>query len=174
MNFREALAREHSKTLSQKIAKNIGDDPEKFAELVKILLGKETELAQRAAWAFNFTALEKPYLLAPHLAALIQKLESPGSHPAVYRNIYRVFQDYRFPEKYHAVLFDLSMRALRGETQPVAIRAFAMSLAANVARTYPELRYELQLCLNDMLAYPQPPAIIARAKKVRKVLKSTL
>jgi hypothetical protein len=39
MNIREALLEVHSKAQSTKIADFVGDDPKRFAELMKCLLG---------------------------------------------------------------------------------------------------------------------------------------
>ena len=172
MDIRSALIKEHSKTTTEKIARTIEKKPEQFKELMSVLLGKDYVLAQRAAWAFNYTVERSPELLTPYLKDIILKLDTKDAHPAVYRNILRVLQDYPVPEKYHSLLLDQSFKRLTDATQDPAIRAFAMSCAANICKHYPELKRELLLLINGLLDYPQAPAIVARAKKVRKELKS--
>ena len=50
MNLREALLKEHSKKQMLKIVKYIGNDQQRFDELMKLFLESEYRITQRAAW----------------------------------------------------------------------------------------------------------------------------
>jgi hypothetical protein len=65
MNLRAALLEVHSKAQAEKISAYVGDDPERFGELIKLLLGPVYRISQRAAWPVSFCIERKPELVKP-------------------------------------------------------------------------------------------------------------
>jgi hypothetical protein len=170
MNIQDRLRAEHSKTLTMVIVKYIGDDKKKFKELMDVFLNSEYRISQRAAWPMSYVTIEYPVLIKPYFGKLLKKLEEPGAHPAIPRNILRIFQQIEIPETYRGKLVDLCFRFIMNQTLPVAIRAFAITTAANICRHYPELKSELLLILKELSVMPQQPAIKARIKFALKEL----
>jgi hypothetical protein len=170
MNIRQALEKEHSKTLTTAIVNYIGDDKARFKELMNVFMKDEYKLAQRAAWPLSYVCIAEPTLVKPYFGQLIKKLKEPGHHPAISRNILRMFQEIDIPEKYQAELIDECLRIIQNPSLPGAIVAFAITTAAKLCSPFPELRNELLLVLNQLNSYPQTAAIKVRVKKAIKAL----
>jgi hypothetical protein len=171
VNLLERLTAEHSKSLTAAIVNYIGDDKKRFKELMDIFLKSEYRLTQRSAWPLSYVALEQPQLIKPYIGHLIKKLEGKDEHPAMARNILRIFQDMEIPEKYWGALVDLCFKFIMNETQPAAIRAFAITTASRICKRFPELKNELLILLKELNSYPQSAAIRQRIKLALKELK---
>ena len=170
MDIEQALRDEHSKTQTLKIVKFIGNDKTRFKKLVDIFLNGEYRVTQRAAWPLSNVALDHPELIKPYFSKLINLLGKPENHPAIDRNILRIFQDIDIPEKHHGNLVDASFKFMMDVKYPAGIRAFAISVAANICKNYPELKRELILILEEFKKYPQQPAISSRLKQAFRTL----
>ena len=170
MDLRERLSTEHSRALTVAIVKFIGADQNKFKKLLTLFFGPDKVLAQRAAWAFSDVAMEHPHLVVPLIGRLIEKLKSTGHHNAVERNILRALQNVDVPEEYEAVLVDHCFARIRDQSQAVAIRAFAITLAALICKKYPELASEMLYLLREIMVVPQTPAIQVRVRRAIKDL----
>lgn len=171
MNIQERLEAEHSKALTIGIVNYIGDDKNRFKELMTIFLKGEYRLTQRAAWPLSYIAIEHPQLLKPYFDKFIKKLDDSSSHPAIARNIFRVLQEIEIPEKYQGILIDKSFKVIMNETQPAAVRAFAITVASRICKKYPELKNELLILLKELSSLPQLPSMTARLKMALKELK---
>ena len=128
-------------------------------------------MVQLAAWPLSYAVISHPQLIEKHFGTLIKNLKKPGLHDAVKRNTVRLLQDIVIPKKYHGKLVDICFKFILSQTQPLAIRAFAISVAANICKSYPELKNELLLILNDLKQFPQAPAIKVRIRNAFKALK---
>jgi hypothetical protein len=173
MDIEDCLVREHSKSLSNKINNYIGSDSERFKELMLVFLNGDTVLEQRAAWTLSDIGMQQPQLIKPYMPQLLEKIGMEGKHPAVARNILRIFQTMEIPEIYCGRLLDLCLGFIKNETKTVAIRAFSISVAANIVRRYPEIKHELLLLLEDISLSPQTPAIRVRIRSALKALLKT-
>jgi hypothetical protein len=132
MDIKKRLEEEHSKTLTTAIVNFIGDDKKRFKILMDIFLQGEYRLTQRAAWPLSYVVIDHPDLVKPYFGKLIKKLQEPGAHPAIARNIFRMFQEVEIPEKHLGVLIDLCFKFIMNETKPAAIRAFAITVASRI------------------------------------------
>ncbi len=166
MNIRDALLGVHSKAQAVKIAEYVGDDSERFAELMKQLLGPVYRLSQRAAWPVSFCIERHPELVKPYFNVLIKQLERDDVHVAVKRNVARLFQFVDIPKRYQGRAFDACYNLLADPTEPVAVRVFSMTVAARLAENEPELLDELRLVANK---YPQAATAGFRSR-ARRVL----
>jgi hypothetical protein len=172
MDISAALEREHSKTLTLKIVRYVGEDSKRFRELMRIFLESDYRITQRAAWAVGDLAVSRPELFRPYYKLLVKKLQEPGHHPAVPRNILRIFQDADIPEEFCGELLDICFGFIRSGFVPVAVRAFAITVSANICGKYPEIQNELKLILQELAQLPQPPAIRHRMKTALKAMES--
>ena len=170
MDLKEALLREHSKTQTNKIIKFIGNDKSRFNKLVEIFLKGEYRITQRAAWPLSYVAIKHPELIKPFFLKLVKKLSEPDNHPAITRNILRIFEEVEIPEKYHGVLINSCIKFIMDVKYPIAIRAFAITVAAKICIHYPDLKRELILILVELKKYPQQPAIIVRIRNAFEML----
>ena len=112
-----------------------------------------------------------PYLLKKHWAKLIRVLKEDSRHPAVHRNILRMFERQEVPEEYVALVLDTCFRFTVSEARPAAVRAYSITVAASICARYPELAAEFRLILDDLSRLPQQPAIKVRVREALKLLK---
>jgi hypothetical protein len=170
MDLRKQLEGTHSKASTEAIVRYIGGDRIKFAALLEIFLNGEQRLSQRAAWPLSYVGTEHPELIAAHLPELIEKLREDNTHDAIRRNILRALQETEVPEKFQGLVVDHCFRFIRNEMLAVAIRAFAITVATQICKKYPELAEELRFLLLEISALPHSPAISVRIKKALKEL----
>ncbi len=145
MDVRQALLTEHSKRQTTAIVAYIGDDADRFAELMKIFFAGEYRLTQRAAWPMNYCAETHPQLIQPYLPKLLKCLDRDDMHDAVKRNIVRLLQYIEIPKRLHAQVYSRCVELVDDPNEGIAVRVFAMTVAAHIAKTEPALCNELQL-----------------------------
>lgn len=160
------ILQEHSLSQTKTVLRFVGRDKQRFATLLRCACAKDKTLAQRASWALGHCMVTSGKWLHPHFPLILKTLSQPATHPAVYRNLLRLLQNYPVPDASQAPLFDRCLHLLHKATEPVAIRVFAMSTAANLASAYPELKRELAVMLKELMSHPQSAGMISRAKKV--------
>src|SRR5438270_6231243 len=166
MNIREALLAEHSKRQTMKIVRYIDGDPAKFKELMKNFLGPTYRVSQRASWAVNYCAEHNPELVKPYFGKLVEQLERNDVHVAVRRNVVRMLQFIEIPGRLHGRVFDACYGLVDDPGQPVAVRVFAMTAAARIGRTAPELLNESRLIVEKHA----PHTTIGFRVRARRVL----
>ena len=145
MNIRDEILAEHSKRQTQKIVDWVGDDTERFEELMRLFLGDVYRITQRAGWPLSNCVEKYPELIKPYFAKLLKQLERDDVHVAVRRNVVRLLQFVEIPKRYQGRIFDACYNLVADPAQPVAIRCFSMTVAANIARGQLELLDELRL-----------------------------
>jgi hypothetical protein len=165
MNLRDEIIAEHSKLQTAKIVDWVGDDPVRFAELMRLFLGDVYRITQRAGWPLSDAVKRHPELIRPYFAQLLKQLERDDVHVAVRRNVVRLLQFVEIPKRYEGRVFDACYGLLDDPNEPVAVRCFSMSVAANIAKCSPELLDELRLVATK---YPQltTPGFRSRMRRV--------
>lgn len=144
---------EHSKRQTTAIVEFIGDDPKRFAELMKLFFAGEYRLTQRAAWPMNYCAERHPKLILPYLPKLLDCLEREDMHDAVRRNVVRLLQYIEIPKRLMGRTYAHCVDLLDDADQPVAVRVFAMTVAARIAKAEPDLMNELKLIVRKHLPH---------------------
>lgn len=167
MNIREALLAEHSKHQTDKIVSYIGNDADRFAELMSVFFAGPYRVTQRAAWSMGNCVEQYPELVKPYLGKLISLLERSDGHDAIRRNVARLLQFIDIPPRFRVRIFDVCYRLVDDPHQPIAVRVFAMSAAAKTSEGHPELNRELALVIGKYLESASP-GFKARARKVLK------
>ena len=165
MNIRSELLAEHSKRQTMKIVRYIDGDPVRFAELMKLFLGDTYRLSQRAAWAVNYCAEHHHELVKPYFGKLIEQLERDDVHVAVRRNVARMLQFTAIPNRYRGRVFDACYNLVDDGEQPVAVKVFAMTVAARIANDKRELLNELKLVVEKYLPH-STAGFRSRARRV--------
>src|SRR5215470_2251678 len=166
MNIREALLEVHSKAQAEKIAEHVGRDPKRFAELMKLMMGPVYRITQRAAWPVSYCVERYPELVKPFFNDLVKQLERDDAHVAVRRNVARLLQFVDIPKRYAGRIFDACYNLVDDPNEPVAVRVFAMTVAAKIAKGSPELFDELKLIATK---YPQAATAGFRSR-ARRIL----
>lgn len=166
MDIAAALKNEHSKTQTMRIVRHIGSDPEKFKQLIDIFFNSEYRMVQRAAWPVNFCAQNRPELVLPYLNKCLDLLADRQAHSAVRRNVVRLLQYVEIPEELLGKVYSLCIDLIDDMNEPVAVRAFAITVATRIAKTEPALIAELQMVVNKHI----PHTTIAFRKRAREIL----
>ena len=171
MNIKEALLKEHSKSQTLKIVTYIGNDKKLFSELITLMLTAEYRIAQRAAWPVSCCIEKNKDLVKPWFGKMIKKLNQENIHDAIKRNTLRVLQDIDIPEKYCGKLYNICYAFLHSIQEPIAVRAFALTVLTNISKKYPELKTEV-LHSAESLLHCGIPALESRCKQAIKKLKT--
>lgn len=169
MNLRDEILKEHSKRQAHKIAAWVGSDEERFLQLLDFVLKDEPVVSQRAAYAFGVVADTQTQLMQKHLEVLVENLTKPKLHDAVKRNIVRMLQDVHIPDDLLGTVTDICFGYLASGIEPIAIKAFSMTVLLNVAHRYPDIKNELKMLIEHQLT-DASPAMTNRGKKVLKEL----
>ena len=74
------------------------------------------------------------------------------------------------PEKYEGYLVACSFSILTREADPIASKAYSITVATKICKKYPDLKNELRLHLEHIQNYPITPAIKFRIKRAIKEL----
>ena len=172
MELEQSLLLERSKAMAMRIVAYVGDDESLFDELLAIMLGNDARLAQLAAWPAADAARAHPQLLRRHWPRLMHALEQQETHNSVRRSILRMMEVQEIPEKYAAPVLDQCIEYITSESAPIAVRAYAITIAAGISARYTELTKELLMILAELSRVPQPPAITVRIRRALKMLLS--
>ncbi|MEQ8362894.1 MAG: hypothetical protein RH948_08500 [Cyclobacteriaceae bacterium] len=171
MNILKELKKGFDKSTCDQIVTFIGNDQERFSLLVDAFLNSEYRVTQRAAWPLSYSVKKHPELIKPHLRKIINNLKKPKIHDAVKRNTVRFLQFIEIPKPLHGITLDHCFKLLQDKKEPIAIKVFSMTVLANLARAYPELKGELIAIIEDQMPYGSA-GFISRGKKVLKQLKT--
>ncbi|MBA4165976.1 MAG: hypothetical protein H0X41_00230 [Chitinophagaceae bacterium] len=165
INLREAILKEHSKKQCDLIVSYVGNDAEKFRELMDLFLKAEYRVAQRASWPVSYCVRNHPQLIAPYLGQLVNNLNKKGLHDAIIRNTLRLLQDIEMPKRYHGKLMSMCFDYVQSTESAVAIKAFALTILHNLSKAYPEILPELRLIAEEKMD-TETAAFKQRAKKI--------
>ncbi|MBC7383268.1 MAG: hypothetical protein H7296_09815 [Bacteroidia bacterium] len=168
MYILDTLAKEHSKKNTLAIVAYIGDDPERFKELLNVFALGNTKLIQRAAWPLSYVAELQPWLVQPQLAFICKLLDKP-LHVAVKRNVMRLLQNFNIPNKLMGIVTDKCFEFLTDKNETIAVKAFSMMVLYHICLKEPDLKNELIPILEDLLPYGTP-GLKSRCKKILAAL----
>ena len=161
MDIRQVLMSGHSKQRTMAIVEFIGDDPKRFAELMKLFFAGDYRLTQRAAWPMSYCA----ELILPYLLKLLACLDREDLHVAVKRNVMRLLQYIEIPKRMTGKVYAHAVDLLDNADEPIAVRAFAMTVAARIAKSEPDLMNELRLIVKKHLPH-STAAFQVRAREI--------
>lgn len=170
MELRKEILAARYKEDSLAIAGWIGNDAKRFAQLMQLFLEDEYRVVQRSAWIISMVSDKHPELLTPHLPEMIARMETGGLPSAVKRNVLRVLQDRTLPPELHGPLMNACFQYLEDPKEMIAIKAFSMTILSNLAVTYPEIKNEIRILLEDLLEHDPSPGVRSRAIKVMKAI----
>ena len=169
MDLRQTILAEHSKLNCNKIVKWVGNSQKRFDELFNLFLNSEYRINQRAAWPVSYCVIDHPHFISKHFSRLVKNLHKPGIHDSVKRNTVRLLQHIVIPKKFHGEIMDICFHYIGSPGEPVAIKAFSLSILQDLSKQYPEIKNEIRLIIEERWPH-ETAAFRTRAKKFLKTL----
>ena len=173
MNIYKALEAEHSKECRDSIIEYVGNNPDRFRELMDCFLSEEWRICQRAAWPLGYIGRNHPELLNDYHQTFVDLLSNPAKHVAVIRNILRIYEGIPIPEEFQGHLFDVCLNLAMNAKQAIAVRAFSLGTIKNIALENPGLAGEILVILEEFPG-DLSPGLENRLRKVREALQNLL
>lgn len=152
-----------------RVVRWIGSDKKRFRELMALFLRGEYRVTQRAAWVLRHCAERDQSLVEPYLAKMVNRMLEPGVHVAVKRNVVGILQEIEIPRRLLGRIATICFDFLASQDETIAVRAFSMTVLANIAASEPDLKNELRLMIEQQLPW-EGAAFQSRARHVLKQL----
>ena len=165
MNLRDEILKEHSKAQATKIVSYVGEDQNRFDQLIDLFLHDEYRVVQRAGWPLSTIAIAHPKLVKKHLKKIVSYCTKEGLHGAVKRNVVRFLQFVDIPKNLQGEVMDICFRFVQAPDEAVAVKAFSLTVLSNLAKQHPEIIPEIKILIEDQLPH-QTAAFSSRARKV--------
>lgn len=170
MNIRAQLLVEHSKKNTDAIRSYIGQERNLVKELFDCFFSDETRVSQRAAMVISAVFDHDPHLVLPYTEELIENLLNNSQHVAIKRNTIRILQFMELPESQTSAVFNHCLENIISVKEPIAVKAFSMTVLLNICKKYPELKQEVIPILELELERNESAGVLNRGKKVLKKL----
>lgn len=164
MDIRAQLLKGNSRTNADAVAGYIGADKARFMVLMRCMLDDDRRTGQLASHCATIVCDHFPELATPYVARLLGTLDGPV-HEAVQRNSIRMMQTCPLPEELHGRITEAMFAIIADPRRSIAQRAFAITVALRMAKTYPDLQHEFRMLLEDALRTDPGPAVRSRANK---------
>ncbi len=164
MQISKLLLHEHSKKQTMKIVRFVGGDQKKFDALMKLCLGKDVLLAQRASWTLGYCVELHPEMMKMHLKKMLKFIRG-AQHPAIRRNFVKIMSLVHIPPSLESESISVCFDLLHTKSEFVAIRVYAMYYLESCCKKYPDLWIEL-IATIQYESDNEKPAFKAGAKKV--------
>ena len=133
----------------------------------EIFVSDEYRVVQRATWSISDCVLKHPEFIEKHFDHLINNLHKPELHVAVKRNTIRLLQVVNIPEPYQGAIMDLCFRYITSSSEPVAVKAFSLTVLQNLSKAYPEILPEIKILIEERWDH-ETAAFRSRARKFLK------
>lgn len=163
MDLLALLQQKYSKDTCTTIVTWVGDAQQRFDVLFQYFLTGNNRVTQMAGWPLTYCIQLYPNFITKHYPQLLQFVQQPNTHHAVKRNTVRLLQFVDIPKKYQGIVMDICFNYVATPKEPVAIKAFALTVLSNLAVTYPEIVPEVVVLIQHQMPH-QSPAFIYRAK----------
>ncbi len=171
MNIKAEILAKHNQAQRDKIVKYVGDNKDRFDEMMQLFLSENYRITQRISWPVSNAAILHPQLIKPYLAKMIKQLRNEKLHVAVKRNTVRLLQFIVIPEKLMGETVSICFDLLNNPKEAIAVKAFCMTVIYNCTKKFPGLKDELALSIKDQILLPTASAGIKnRGNKVLKLL----
>lgn len=148
-------------------------DENEIESLIQLFLQtKDRRLAQQAAGVFmNLVDIDKNVFF-PFQKILVDQLSNSNLTVTQQRNIFRLFQFVFIREEIEGELLNESFKVLENPNLPIAVRVFAMTVAARLAERYHEIIPELRNLIELNLELGPSQGFKNRAAKILNSLNS--
>lgn len=168
MDLKSTILAEHSKANTLLVTNWIGDQQERFDQLMELFYTEEYRIVQRAAWIMSHSAAAHPALIKPHQGRLLAAMKDP-KHDAVIRNGMKILAETELDADLLGEAATLAFDLLADPKSPVAIKVHSMQLIANICKVEPDLAGELRILIEDQWE-EGTAGFKSRGKKILKQL----
>lgn len=145
MDIGYEIENDRSRANFDRVIEYIGDDPERFAALMKIFYKGDEAVRLRSSWLMSDVAESHPGLVLPYLGKLLEILPMQDEHNGVKRHIARTLQFVDVPKRLRGKAYSYCIDLIADPSEAVAVRACALTAAARIAKDSPELMAELKM-----------------------------
>jgi hypothetical protein len=122
--MKEFLLLPQSKNNVLKVVKYIGDEKDRYAELIKYVIDNNSVMANRASWAMSHCYDNKVGFFIEYLSDLLPILEDENYSDPIKRNIVRVLQFVEIPEKHQGQAINSCFNLLNDREKPLCSFSF--------------------------------------------------
>lgn len=171
MDIKEAILKEHSRVNALNIARFACSNVKHFKTLMECYKSSDYRLSQRAAWSVSWAAKANPEMIKPYIGDLVKMLSAGDKHPAIIRNAVKILQEIEIPKRFHGKVMQACFNFIEDPVTPAAIKAFSLTTLSNLSKTYPEIKAELKLIIEERWDQ-ETAAFKSRGKKVLKAIDS--
>ena len=149
MNIKEKLV-DSSRIIGDMVAEYVGENKDRFYEIVKLTLYEEKPMASRAGRVLDLCTEKYPYLILPHLDEIFKHIKEGK---ILHRSILKVFaeEDITLDEEKDGLLLDSCIEWLLMSGQEVAVQIFCMSILLKFGKKEPELINEIIEVIENIL-----------------------
>ena len=137
-------------------------------QLLNFALDKEQLVSNRAMWVLNHCNDLDFNRIKPFYVKLINHLKNKNIHSGAIRSILRMFQKQPVPKKYESFMLDKCFEYIKNPLEAIGVRAFAMTVAYNISKPYPDLLNELFIVLNHLSITELSAGIRSKTKNTMK------
>ncbi len=150
------------------LAEYIANNPAVIKLVFEMMGNDSNKKAWKAAWLLDHVYLEKPDLINSHIDTMI-KLFMQSHCDSTRRILGKLLSLYDITNRVDGNFVNTCFDMLISETVAVAVKVHAMQLLFNISQTYPELRAELKLILEEQITN-NTAAFKARARRLLRKL----
>jgi hypothetical protein len=143
------------------------EDPSIVKALVQLMDKGSKRLSQNAAWPICHITDADPTVFSKHQKKLLTLLRRTDVHPAVHRNVIRIFHYLKVDEKLEAELLDICFHFLNVKETPIAVQHLSMHIIWEMTKKYPELLNEFQEIVKMIVQQNPAPAFKYMARKMK-------
>lgn len=90
-------------------------------------------------------------------------------HDAVKRNVIRILQDIELPKNSQGFAATICFDFLSSPKESVAVKAFSITVLANISPHEPDLKQELIMLIKEQMEWEKPAFQIARKKNIAAI-----
>lgn len=166
LKIRELLNIDSSRTTADILVEAIGNNQQKFDELVSFAFTEKSPQNWRAVRVMELICNDYPFLFEKHadiFAAKYPEFKTPGHK----RVLPKIFEKYvsLFSEENQSLLIGTCFDYMMSGKEDVAVRVNCMQLLFEFSKIIPDIAVELEACI-VILENENSTAILSRSKKI--------
>ncbi len=167
MDLVAILSEKQSSKNVKHITEKALEDPSILKALVKLMDNGSKRLSQNAAWPICHITDADPTVFSKHQKKLLALLRRTDVHPAVHRNVIRIFHYLKVDTQLEGELLDICFHFLNVKETPIAVQHLAMHILWKMTKQYPELLNEFQETVKMIVQQNPAPAFKYMARKMK-------
>lgn len=148
--------KENDKSVFAQMAQGVIDGEIAVQDLMDIFACEDKEYnrhRQRVSWPLSYLSEKAPETLYPVIPQMIELIRIDRSDASFGRNVFRFWQNMTMPPEFESEVYELAFAYLSDPQQPTAIKVFAMTTCAQMAKKYPELAHEIIPVIEEFMPH---------------------